>query len=60
MPMRFIDYDGSGGLDSRDIATSVAVDEATHEDRPRDEGEEAPVEARAGCATMAAPSPFQS
>ena len=53
--MRFIDYNGSGGLDPQDIATSVAVEEATREDAADEK--ETPAQhlsQNAGCATMAA------
>ena len=50
--MRFVDWNGSGGLDLQDIATSVAVEEAA---RKADEsGIPKSHENNAGCATMAA------
>lgn len=51
--MRFLDWNGTGGIDAQDIATSVALDE-------RDSGgeeeakREKPIEANSGCATMLA------
>ena len=35
--MRFLDYNGNGGLDPQDIATSVAVGEARREEARREE-----------------------
>ena len=52
--MRFIDYNGSGGLDPQDIATSVAVDEAAREGEKDKSHDTKPLENNAGCATMAA------
>ena len=51
--MRFIDYNGSGGLDSQDIATSVAVDKATQDDPPAEELSPQELSGNAGCATAA-------
>lgn len=50
--MRFLDYNGSGGLDPQDIATSMAVEEAAGKDEGADSPK--PLENNAGCATMAA------
>ena len=52
--MRFIDYNGSGGLDPRDIATSIAVEEATREDELAEKSTPQQLSSNAGCATMAA------
>ena len=52
--MRFLDYNGSGGLDPRDIATSVAVEETTGEEKADNTRPPNPLESNAGCATMAA------
>ena len=52
--MRFIDYNGSGGLDPQDIATSVAVEETTGEEKADGTRSPNPLESNAGCATMAA------
>lgn len=64
--MRFIDYNGSGGLDPKDIATSVAVETAkppkevdckTDPKPPKEADRKAdpkPLKASAGCATMVA------
>ena len=52
--MRFLDYNGNGGLDPQDIATSIVVEEATREEDLYDRPKGKPLEANAGCATMAA------
>ena len=52
--MRFIDYNGSGGLDSQDIATSVAVEEATRDDELAEKSTPQQLSNNAGCATIAA------
>ena len=54
--MRFIDYNGSGGLDPQDIAVSVVVDEQNRDDGGEDgsAGKRKPLEANSGCATMIA------
>ena len=55
--MRFIDYNGSGGIDPQDIATSVAVETATSEEDPdRKAGPKDPkaAESGVGCATLVA------
>lgn len=52
--MRFIDYNGSGGLDPQDIATSIAVEEATREDEPAEKSTPRQLSSNVGCATMAA------
>ena len=55
--MRFIDYNGSGNLDPRDIATGVAVEEPARNEEPdradcgRTPGQ---LESNSGCATMTA------
>lgn len=50
--MRFIDFNGSGGIDPQDIATSVAVEEAAEH---RDDSDEAGgLQANPGCAAMTA------
>ncbi|MBQ3301634.1 MAG: hypothetical protein IJH04_05780 [Eggerthellaceae bacterium] len=51
--MRFLDYNGSGGLDSQDIATSIAV-ESARDDEEDDAAARKALESNAGCATMAA------
>lgn len=51
--MRFLDYNGSGGLDSQDIATSIAV-ESARDDEEDDAATHKALESNAGCATMAA------
>lgn len=51
--MRFLDYNGSGGLDQRDIATSAAVEKTTHKETGDDARAPGPPEANAGCATTA-------
>ena len=50
--MRPIDYNGSGGLDLQDLATSVAVEEATRDDEPAKNNEPQQLTNNAGCATM--------
>ena len=50
--MRFLDYNGSGGLDSQDIATSIAV-ESARDDEEDDAAARKALESNAGCATMA-------
>lgn len=52
--MRFIDYNGSGGLDHQDIATSIAVEEATREDEPAEKSTPRQLSSNVGCATTAA------
>ena len=52
--MRFIDYNGTGGLDSQDLITSVAVEEAALEDAPEERASPERLSSNAGCATMAA------
>lgn len=51
--MRFLDYNGSGGLDSQDIATSV-VEEAAREEKADAAHSPNPLESNAGCATTLA------
>ena len=51
--MRFLDHNGSGGLDPQDIATSIVVEKTTREDGPDDSPARKPLETNAGCATMA-------
>ena len=51
--MGFLDYNGSGGLDSQDIATSIAV-ESARDDEEDDAATRKALESNAGCATMAA------
>lgn len=50
--MRFIDWNGDGGLDPQDIATSVVVEETTRKAENNDTSKQ--LETNAGCATMAA------
>ena len=52
--MRFLDYDGSGGLDPQDIAASIAVEESARSDEKSDAATRKSLESNAGCATMAA------
>lgn len=53
--MRFLDYNGNGGLDSQDIATSVVVEEAARVDeKDSDYSKPRQLDSNAGCATMAA------
>ena len=52
--MRFIDYNGSGGLDPQDIATSIAVENAERDEGADRETQPKGSKANAGCATMAA------
>ncbi len=52
--MRFIDYNGSGGLDPQDIATSIAVEETARYDEPAEKSTPRQLSNNAGCATMAA------
>ena len=52
--MRFLDYNGSGGLDPQDIVTSVAIEEATRKDNEPRMQPPKKLENNAGCATMAA------
>lgn len=51
--MRFLDYNGSGGLDPQDVTTSVVVEKATREDGLDGSPVGKPLEANAGCSTMA-------
>ena len=52
--MRFIDFNGTGGLDSQDIATSVVVDKtAGNSEHEADTGQK-PLVGNAGCSTIAA------
>ena len=55
--MRFLDYNGNGGLDPQDIATSVAVGEARREEAKPEEArcEEARREEEAENASSARP-----
>ena len=50
--MKFLDYNGNGGLDPQDIVTSVVIEETA----PKAEEADSPqrLENNAGCATMAA------
>lgn len=50
--MRYIDWNGDGGLDPQDIATSVVVEETTRETENDDASKQ--LETSAGCATLAA------
>ena len=52
--MKFIDFDGSGGIDSRDIATSVSVENAARSEESERDAPLKRAESNAGCATMAA------
>ena len=52
--MRFIDYNGSGGLDQQDIATSIVVEEAAREEDQLTDSASKRLEANTGCATLAA------
>jgi hypothetical protein len=51
--MRFLDYNGNGGLDPQDITTSEIVNEATHDEKA--DGGQMPknLESNAGYATTA-------
>jgi len=50
--MRFLDYNGTGGLDAQDLATSVIVEEAAREEEPTGKPTAQPLSGNAGCATM--------
>ncbi|MBR0404093.1 MAG: hypothetical protein IJI68_02655 [Eggerthellaceae bacterium] len=50
--MRFLDYNGSGGLDPQDVTTGIVVEKATCEDGLDGSPAGKPPEANAGCATM--------
>ncbi|MBR0406253.1 MAG: hypothetical protein IJI68_13790 [Eggerthellaceae bacterium] len=50
--MRFLDYNGSNGLDPQDIATSVAAEETARKSEEADSSKH--LGSNAGCATMAA------
>lgn len=52
--MRFIDYNGTGGIDPQDIATSVAIETATLDDEPDQKPGPNAAESGAGCATAIA------
>ena len=52
--MRFVDWNGSGGIDPQDIATSTAIDKATAKEDKPDAPEPRDLGASAGCAAMAA------
>lgn len=52
--MRFLDYNGTGGLDPQDITTSVATGNATEEESSRDDERSDGLQTNAGCATLAA------
>lgn len=52
--MRFIDYNGSGGIDPQDIATSVAVETATLDEESDQRPGLNAAESGAGCATAIA------
>jgi len=47
------DINGSGGLDPRDVTTGIAVKKAAREDGLDGSPTGKPLEANAGCATMA-------
>lgn len=49
--MRFLDYNGSGGLDSQDIATSIAVESS------RDDEEDDAATSDASWGRRTAPTP---
>ena len=51
--MRFIDWNGNGGIDSQDIATNVIVEESRRDDEHRENASQ-PLSSNAGCATMVA------
>ena len=52
--MRFIDYNGSGGLDAQDLTPSIAVENAADSERPEHEAQQKGPETNVGCATIAA------
>ena len=52
--MRFIDYNGTGGLDHQDIATSISVESAAHGEGSERETPPKGAESNAGCATTMA------
>lgn len=49
--MRFLDYNGNGGLDLQDIATSVVVEEATRVDEQDFDSKPKQLDSNAGCVT---------
>ena len=50
--MKFIDWNGDGGLDPQDIATSVVVEESTRKAENNDTSKQ--LKTNAGCATLVA------
>ena len=52
--MRFIDYNGTGGLDAQDLSTSVVVEKAVSDNEHEADTGQKLLASNAGCSTIAA------